>query len=58
MNDYISNHYIDISQIYIPKYIYMDELYDYDEILLNISRKKEQELGKRKRSIGEEENEE
>jgi hypothetical protein len=36
----------------------MDELYDYDEILLNISRKKEQELGKRKRSIGEEENEE
>ena len=55
MNDYISNHYIDISQIYIPKYIYMDELYDYDEILLNISHKKEQKLGKRKRSIEEEE---
>jgi hypothetical protein len=51
MNGITFNHYIDISQISMPKYIYMDEIYDYDEILLNISQKTEGDTRKRKRSI-------
>ena len=51
MNGIPFNHYIDISQISMPKYIYMDEIYDFDEILFNISQKTEGDSRKRKRSI-------
>lgn len=48
------NDFIDITQIYIPKYIYLDEIYDYNEILLNISDKMMEESRKRKRVIEDE----
>jgi hypothetical protein len=45
------NHFIDLTQINIPKYIYLDEVYDYDEILLNIQNKSIRlQTQKRKRS--------
>ena len=51
MNGIIFNHYIDISQISMPKYIYLDEIYDYDEILFNIMKETEGDTKKRKRNI-------
>jgi hypothetical protein len=45
------NHFIDLTQIHIPKYILLDELYDYDEILSNLQEKSLRlETRKRKRS--------
>jgi hypothetical protein len=58
MNGITFNHYMDIGQIYIPKYIYMDEIYDFNEILLNISQKTEGDTRKRKRSINDYEEDE
>jgi hypothetical protein len=52
------NHYMDIGKISIQKYIYMDGIYDYDEILFNISQKTEGGTRKRKRSINDYEVEE
>jgi hypothetical protein len=47
----MDNHFVDIDMIYIPKYIYHDEIYDYDDILINIQRKsQENESKKRKRT--------
>ena len=47
----MDNHFIDLDRIYIPKYIYLDEIYDYDAILINIQRKSvENETKKRKRT--------
>ena len=45
------NHFIDLTQINLPKYILLDELYDYDEILSNLQDKSLRlETRKRKRS--------
>ena len=45
MNNYFVN------MIYIPKYIYLDEIYDYDDILINMQRKSQKnESKKRKRT--------
>jgi hypothetical protein len=52
------NHYMDIGKISIPKYIYMDGIYDFDEILFNISQKTEGDTRKRKRSINDYEEDE
>uniref|UniRef100_A0A6C0EPM7 Uncharacterized protein n=1 Tax=viral metagenome TaxID=1070528 RepID=A0A6C0EPM7_9ZZZZ len=46
----MDNHFIDLDKIYIPKYIYLDEIYDYDDILMNIQRKSQKETKKRKRT--------
>jgi hypothetical protein len=47
----MDNHFVDLGRIYIPKYIYLDEIYDYDDILINIQIKsKENESKKRKRT--------
>jgi hypothetical protein len=49
----MDNHFADLDMIYIPKYIYLDEIYDYDDILINIQRKS-QENGSKKRKRTEE----
>lgn len=49
----MNNNYIDITEIYIPKYIYLDEIYDYSEILLNIQHKTSITDETRKRKISE-----
>jgi hypothetical protein len=47
----MENHFINLDMIYIPKYIYLDEIYDYDDILLNIQRKSHKNKSmKRKRT--------
>jgi hypothetical protein len=47
----MENHFINLDMIYIPKYIYLDEIYDYDDILLNIQRKSQKNKSmKRKRT--------
>ena len=49
----MNNNYIDITEIYIPKYIYLDEIYDYSEILLNIQHRTPITDETRKRKISE-----
>ena len=51
----MNNNFINITHIYIPRYIYLDQIYDFDDIFINIAGIKTDETRKRKRI---EENEE